>query len=130
MEPLPLESTDAELIAFVDEWVRMLEREDYEAAFAHTDHTKGTHWTPELIREVIKAYGEPGVDNYVTLEGEPTDISQDKEVHRRQPAVRENLGYIWYDLNLNGYASDLTATFDLIQARGGICVLLSDIHVM
>lgn len=127
---LPVDSTDADLLAFVDEWVVLLEREDYAAAFAHTDHEPGSSWTPELIREVIKRYGEPGIDNRVTLDGRPTDISQRKSVTRGRLRDDGYFGYIWYDLNLNGLASDLTATFDLIRTGRGISVRLADIHVM
>ena len=38
MTSLPATATDADLIAFVDQWAALLEREDYEAAFALTDH--------------------------------------------------------------------------------------------
>ena len=130
MKRLPIGSSDADLLAFVDEWVALLEREDYAAAFAHTDHAPDSAWTPELIREVIKSYGEPGSDNRVTLDGRATDISQRKSVARRDPRPDGYFGYIWYDLNLNGFASDLTATFDLFQTRRAISVRLEDIHVM
>jgi hypothetical protein len=116
MQPLPRHSSDNEILAFVDRWAALLEREDYQAAFDLTDHVPGSSWTPELIREVIKAYGEPGSDNRVTVAGRPTDIAQRTEVVRKSGAGRRSIGYVWYDLNLNGLASDLTATFQLLDS--------------
>ena len=79
MKHLPPASPDKEILAFVDRWAALLEREDYEAAFAYTDHVPGSHWTPELIQEVVRAYGEPGSVNRVTVHGRPTDIAQRKD---------------------------------------------------
>jgi hypothetical protein len=130
MKCLPTASSDEQILAFLDQWVRLLEGEDYDAAYALTDHVPGSSWTPALIRDVIKAYGDPGSDIRVTLEGRPTDVHQRKEVVRQGDDVRNYIGYAWYDLNLNGLASDLTATFDLIVATEGISIQLNDIHVM
>jgi hypothetical protein len=130
MKPLPLHISDNQLLDFIDEWVSLLEREDYEAAYHHTDHNQAMHWTPELIREVIKAYDEGLSDQKVTLKGIATDITQHKEVNRSANSGKAYLGEIWYDLNINGKVSDLTATFDLRQTQEGIIVRLNDIHVM
>ena len=130
MQHLPGASSDREILAFLDRWAALLEREDYQAAFEFTDHIPNSSWNPGLIREVIKAYGEPDSDNRVTVEGRPTDITQRKEVVRRRNEARRYIGYVWYDLNLNGFASDLTATFDLIETDRGLSVQLTDIHVM
>jgi hypothetical protein len=83
-----------------------------------------------LIGEVVKAYGDAEPNQKVTLAGEPTDITQRKEVSRHEPNRFGFIGEIWYDLNINGYASDLTATFHLKTTPGGILVYLNDIHVM
>jgi len=40
------------------------------------------------------------------------------------------LGQVWYDLNINGKVSDLTATFDLERTNQGLIIKLNDIHVM
>ena len=39
-------------------------------------------------------------------------------------------GEIWYDLNIDGKASDLTAIFKLKSVEGGVTVNLQSIHVM
>lgn len=54
----------------------------------------------------------------------------------RQPstALGDNrygeVGEIWYDLNIDGVASDLTATFRVVHVPEGLIVRLNDIHVM
>jgi hypothetical protein len=40
------------------------------------------------------------------------------------------VGEIWYDLNIDSVASDLTATFRLVRVPGELLVRLDDIHVM
>jgi hypothetical protein len=130
MAPLPAAVTDVDLIAFIDRWAALLEREDYDAAFAFTDHIPEMRWTPALVREVIKSYGEARPDQRVTVDGVPTDISQRKRVDRWPTNAHGCFGEIWYDLNIDGEASDLTATFALKWADGGVTVHLNDIHVM
>jgi len=39
-------------------------------------------------------------------------------------------GDIWYDLNIDGYVSDLTALFDLEKTDKEIHIFLDDIHIM
>lgn len=129
MRPLPHNISDDELIRFIDEWVALLEREDYEAAYEHTDRILSMEWTPDLIREVIKAYGDADPNQKVTLQGEPTDITQRKEVDWWE-SKGDNFGEIWYDLNIDGKVSDLTATFQLQRSGEGVTIYLNDIHVM
>jgi hypothetical protein len=130
MEPLPDSITDAELIALVDRWAALLEREDYASAFAFADRDPDQGWTADLLREVIKAYGEAREDQRVTVAGIPSDVTQSKEVNRWKPNPRGEVGEIWYDLNIDGVASDLTATFRIVRVPGGLVVSLNDIHVM
>ena len=130
MAPLSENVSDAELIALIDRWAALLEREDYAGAFAFTDHIPDMGWTPELVRAVIKGYGDADPGQRVTVDGVPTDISQRKAVDRWPTNAHGSVGEIWYDLNMDGKASDLTAIFKLKQADGGITVHLNDIHVM
>ena len=130
MKPLPTTASDEELLRFIDSWVSLLEAEDYEAAFSYTEHDLGMGWTPELIREVIKSYGGAKPWQRVTLAGQPTDVSQRKQVLRLEPNAIGEVGVIWYDLNLDGIVSDLTATFHLCLSSKGLLVRLNDIHVM
>ncbi|HEU0300529.1 MAG TPA: hypothetical protein VFR37_13760 [Longimicrobium sp.] len=129
MAPLASTVTDEELIAFVDEWAALLEQEDYDAAFAHTDHVPQMGWTPELLRDAIQGYGGANAGQRVTVDGVPTEVAQRKEVDRWPANDHGVFGEIWYDLNIDGRASDLTATFALQHTDGGVAVLLDDIHV-
>jgi hypothetical protein len=130
METLPHDISDQELIAFIDGWAALMEQEDYDAAFAHTDQVPEMKWTPDLYRQVIKGYGKCSSTQKVTVEGKSTDITQRKQVDRWEPNSLNEIGEIWYDLNIDGFASDLTATFRLVVEAGGIRVRLNDIHVM
>ena len=130
MELLPLDASDADLIAFADRWASLMETEDYAAAFALTEHDPSMNWTPDLIGEVVKAYGDADPNQRVTLEGKSTDITQRKNVDRWDANAHGAVGEIWYDLNIDGFASDLTATFTLIQRADGLAIELNDIHVM
>ena len=130
MELLPLDSADVDLIAFADRWAVLMESEDYAAAFAFTEHDGAMKWTPDLIRDVVKAYGDADPNQRVTLDGKSTDISQRKNVDRWDANAHGAVGEIWYDLNIDGVVSDLTATFTLIQRADGLTIQLNDIHVM
>ena len=130
MNPLPSNASDEELIRFIDGWAALLEREDYGAAFAYTEHVAEMGWTPELIRYVIKAYGEGRPEQKVTVAGVPSDVAQRKDVTWWKENRPGGAGEIWYDLNIDGVASDLTATFSIVRDRGGLKIRLNDIHVM
>lgn len=127
---LPHDISDQELIAFIDGWAALMEKEDYDAAFAYTDQVSEMKWTPELYKRIIKSYDECNDDQKVTVEGKSTDITQRKQVDRWEPNSLNEIGEIWYDLNINGFVSDLTATFRLVKEKDGIRVELNDIHVM
>jgi hypothetical protein len=54
------------------------------------------------------------------------------EIHSSDTARRQTtfLGSVWFDLPLNGYWSDLTATLDLRVLNNQVVFELNDIHVM
>jgi hypothetical protein len=130
MTPLPSTSADDDLIAFVDRWASLLEKEAYSEAYQLTEHDPDMGWTPQLIRNVIKSYGKASPTQRVTLAGKPTDISQRKEVTRWPQNRLKGIGEVWYDLNIDGFASDLTATFWIAATPAGLILRLNDIHVM
>jgi len=127
---LPENASDAVILAAVDRWAALLEAEQYQAAFNATDHDPAMRWSAELMRDVITQYGDAEPGQRVTVDGKPTDVSQRKNV-RRFPGNKHGLvGHVWYDLNINGLASDLTATFGLRAERDGLVLVLEEIHVM
>jgi hypothetical protein len=127
---LPHDASDAAILALVDRWAALLEAGDYRAAFDATEHDAAMGWTPDLIRAVITQYGDAEPGQKVTVVGRPTDITQRKVVRRFAPNKRGFVGHVWYDLNINGLASDLTATFVLRADIRGLILVLDDIHVM
>jgi hypothetical protein len=130
MRPLSTTPTDQDLIAYVDHWASLLEKEAYSEAYQWTDHDPAMGWTPDLIRKVIKSYGEASPAQRATVEGKPTDITQRKKVTRWPENRLKGVGEVWYDLNIDGFASDLTATFWVVSTQGGLLLRLNDIHVM
>ena len=130
VRPLPSNATDDDLLCYIDRWAALLEAEDYDAAFHLTEHDPYMQWTPALIREVIKAFGEGRESQRITVEGEPTDIRQKKEVTWFPSRRASGDGEIRYDLNIDGFVSDLTATFWIERTASGIVLRLNDIHVM
>lgn len=127
---LPGDASDAAIIAAVDHWAALLEAEQYQAAFEATAHDPEMKWTPDLIRQVIAQYGDAEPGQKVTREGKPTDITQRKSVTRFAKNKRGFVGWVWYDLNINGFASDLTATFGIRAEQGSLALVLEDVHVM
>jgi hypothetical protein len=127
---LPDDASDATILAAVDRWAALLEAEQYDAAFDATEHDPARGWTADLIRQVITQYGDAEPGQKVTLDGKPSDVRQRKRVKRFAANKHGLIGHVWYDLNINGVASDLTATFDLRAQPGGLALVLDDIHVM
>jgi hypothetical protein len=130
MEILPNDATDRDLIDCADRWAALLEAESYDEAFALTAHDPRQGWSAELVRRAIKSYGDATEDQRVTLLGQPTDITQRKDVDRWFVPGRDSTGEVWYDLNIDGLVSDLTATFDIVPVDSGLVLRLRDIHVM
>jgi hypothetical protein len=130
MKPLPRSSTDTQLIEVVHQWVRLLEAEKYDDAFNFTDHIPSSGWSPSLIKQFIESYGEAEPGQKVTFDGKPTDIQQRIDVSRWGENSCQEIGEIWYDLNINGFVSDVTATFRICVVPGGLTLRLNDVHVM
>jgi hypothetical protein len=130
MAHLPRNASDADLLSFVDGWVALMEREDYDSAYHYTEHVPEMKWTPELLRMVVKSYGDAREDQKVTLLGKPTDITQRKKVSRWEPNSLNEIGEVWYDLSIDEFVSDLTATFRVCDTPDGLVIRLNDVHVM
>ena len=119
MTPLPADVTDADLVAFVDRWVALLEQGDYDAAFAWTDHLPQFGWTPAKLHEIISWCGPLDPNRRVTLAGDaPAPLVS------RWPKTRADgfFGDVCYYLNIEGRSSDRVATFLLRASPGGVTV--------
>ena len=131
---LSTNSSDEEILSFVEEWVADLSEEDYKSAYKRTSHDPYYEWTPELIKRVINGYGLPephpsGEIFKVTPIKEARGEAPRQEVDRG-PYDGNRFGYIYYDLPLNGEWSDLTVSFRLEKNGENLQAVLEEIHVM
>ena len=140
MMSIPQPATNDHVLAAVRQWVHRRAVDDYKTAFAQTYHDPADHWTPELMRTIIANYGSPtpyedGQTFHVTPleevranDKKPTQDVQwlDSESDEPFPIV----GYVWFDLPLNGDWSDLTAIFNIRTNGNGLVLELNDIHVL
>lgn len=118
---IPYDASDEQVLDIVREWIDILAREDYEAAFhAIAFHTPQETWTASFIRNAIKNYRAPehypGVEdfhvtNWRTAQGGNTEAKQ--EVIWYEPNTTGLAGAVAFDLPLNARWSNLTADFVL-----------------
>jgi hypothetical protein len=141
---LPPESSDEQIFEFIRKWCDTLAAENYIGAFFMTEH----RWdmTPWLIQTLIECYGwvEPlkGAPMHkVTPPAEARIRPGDKIIpdsnrwvviryEEPPPQAPNYIGYVHYDLPLNGFWSDVTAQFDLKRTPRGVVLELESIHVM
>ena len=133
MKKLPIDATDAAVLAAIKEWVELLIKEDYVEANNFLLHEEGEadFWTAELIAQQIHTYDGYSVDGTIY---KVTSLDE----ARNGPRPRHNVqreedypeGYVWFDLSLNGKWSDLTAVLDVQLADNEPGLNLRGIHVM
>jgi hypothetical protein len=138
-------ASNEEIIGLIDQWASLLEQEKYEDAYSFFEAEP--FWSAALIKEIVQAYGDEP-NSKVTLLNNGTSVDgagnigpgkQRKEVewYSEKRSLEEGIGWfdenrgdVWYDLNINGLVSDLTATFNLEKRDGRVHVILQDIHMM
>ena len=101
------------------------EAEEYDRALSFTLQDQGGHWTADLLKRVIKSYGDAAPDQRVTVDGVPTDVRQRKDVDWWTKPRADAVGEVWYDLNIDGLASD-----KIVRTSDGYMLRLRDVHVM
>ena len=133
MKMLSVDASDLEIIQYVECWIAMLAMEDYESAYDFVKHDPYYCWSPKLIEEVINGYGlpEPHPSGKVfkvtpidTATGSPPANDVERDVYEDN-----RIGYVLYDIPLNGEWSDLSATFRLENSNSQLDVILEEIHV-
>ena len=87
MQPLPHDTSDADLIAFVDRWAVFLEGEDYDAAYQFTDHIPEMKWTPSLMREALSKRATAMLCRTKSHGIRPADRHYTTQKNKRLPAV-------------------------------------------
>jgi hypothetical protein len=129
---LVAKASNAEIISAIDQWIGLLSQRKFAEALAII--SSEPFWNAELLAEIIDSYDD-GEHNQVTLTNDGTSIDgagnislfkQRKEVDW----FDGERGAVWYDLNINGRVSDLTATFDLERSTEHLFLRLHDIHMM
>lgn len=127
----PLCATDEQLLLGIWQWVDKLAEQKFAEAFQLTAQDKYYDWSPELIRSVIEGYGHPhtpGERKYqvskllATKGGPPTRWHVDREIHYC-------FAQIFIDLPLDGEWSDLSATFEVVQHKHSLVLVLNEIRV-
>jgi hypothetical protein len=126
--------TDEAVRAVIDRWLVELCERNVDGALAMLVPSK--QWTPELLATVIRNYGS--IDPF--WDGRTFQVTAPESATGKGPRFNVTwfegsrsdgfAGYAHYDLPLNGEWSDVTASFDIVETRHGLCLALDDIHVM
>ncbi|MDQ3683981.1 MAG: hypothetical protein M3430_00060 [Acidobacteriota bacterium] len=140
---LPRNSTDADIFKAVRAFVELLAQDRYVEAYEMAHHEPEREWTPALMKSVVLGYGlvdevfkfEDGTNPQVTS---PKDVQEPELEQRHEVTWLDKspinfpsfVGYVHYDLPLNGEWSDLTLMFDILEAEGGLVLSLDNIHVL
>jgi hypothetical protein len=132
----PRNATDDEIWAVVRQWTNALADGDYERAVAMTAHSEGL--TPEVMRRIIEHHLHHYPDHRVTS----FDDAQIRPRHTmavqngnfpRQWIHRDDDGEpfsILYSVPFDGYRSDMTAKFDVVEVDDDLALYFVDAYVM
>jgi len=131
--------SDEEILEVVRRWSDTIAKGDYHGALAMVH---APDWTAELLQRTVAGYGDPDAPeqpHHVTLLEFARYRPGDKPINNPwprheidrsvSPDGKENIS-VWFDLPLDGYWSDLTATFDLNPKGEAFVLALNMIHVM
>ncbi len=131
----PQTASDAKLLDGVKMWVDMLAEERFSEAYQLTAHDSYHAWTPDLIRSVVAGYGsphKPGEHEYrISKVSDTRGGSSPRWVVDRwkDAEPRHRVGFVSFDLPVDGEWSDLTATFEIVERHDQLVLVLQDIHV-
>ena len=143
MLDFPLKATDETVLEGVKQWVELLAAERYDEAVQWLYYPPAAaRWTPLLLKSLVTNYGltDPRADGktyrvtpLVTTKsrvgGHPY---QDVEWFPAGSAqvCRGVVGFVTFDLPLNGEWSDVTATFLIHKVTDRLLLELEDMHVL
>lgn len=145
--PLKLNSaSQVDIENAVFHWMELLSKEKYKEAYDLTWHDPSYQWTPALLESVIKGYGIPGETfeaSFIVTPPETAQIESGRirvyndimifekvQQHWQNLADLKVVGDVHYDLPINGYWSDLTVSFKILQGKDFFALELNDIHVL
>ena len=129
---LDIDSTDSDILEFVETWIDALASGKFSEAYRMTSHDPYYKWTPELIQKTIEGYGLPEphpagpfrITPPAKATGNPT-----REVSRTEGVPPGAFAHVLHDLPLNGEWSDLSVTFRFESVEAGAKAILEEIHV-
>jgi hypothetical protein len=136
---LPFDASDEDILSVVMRWCDKLVAQDYAGAISILLQSA---WTPELLKtaiETIDGWDDSGPPHHVTPPETATFRPDDEPQNNAYPRLEvdrstlpDGSSYIsvWFDLPLDGFWSDLTATFDVDATDGGLGLTLDQVHVM
>ena len=141
MIQLPASASDDDILNAIRDWIEVLAEDNFEAGYAMLRHSPDEPWTPEFLRIWISNYGwhDPMKDgstfqvtSWETATRTPSSPQKQYTAveHYSLPAVNGAMGYVHFDLPLNGSWSDLTAIFSFFNVEGFIVLQLDDVHVL
>jgi hypothetical protein len=137
MIELPLTASKEDILKVVESWVEALAQGDYKQAYEMTYHLPDDPYTPEFLPTWLANYGWHETYQVTSLNAvSPKPEGQvppyrDVDFFKTLPAENgSTVGYIDFDLPLNGEWSDLTAQFDIWQLNDSLVLRLMEIHIM
>ena len=133
------DASDEDILTVVRRWNDTLAAEDYEGALTMI---RAPGWTADLLQRTIAGYGHPEpaerVHKVTPLASaryhpgtEPLNNPWPRhEVDRDTLPDGKPFISVWFDMPLDGYWSDVTATFNLDRDGDMLVLALEMIHVM
>ena len=131
-----------EVLPFVYDWVELLAQDCYKEAFEMLLHPPDSLFTPDLVRQLMAGYGElERRDNKISRVTSPStavlppdllthsqdvDWFDEDQNHR----MKDRVGYVHFDIPLDGKWSDLTAVFWVHVVESGFVLELERIEVL
>ncbi len=120
-------ATEAEIVQFARDWVRLAASQGFAVAANELDHEEGTEkWSDDLFKRTTEApFGDDEEEATIT---DPDEF----------PALRVDVGryndgsgfWLAHDLAFNHKHSDFTAEFQFRKSGSSYQIFLHDIHVM
>ena len=126
MKALPTSTTDDEIFTFLDGWVKLLDADKYEEAFAHVDCFPMSGWTPDRIRGALVHNDNKGRTQVIYIAPRTENAPRQKQLVRWKENRNGYIGSLVYPFHFS--FAQFTATFLLYLSDEGISLQLTDIY--
>ncbi len=133
-----IEKNTKKVLETVTHWILLLSQEKYDKSFGLLENDPNSELSPSVIKEIITSYelspqacDDSNFSIVTPVEtAKVVDYRPDQEVDWYEDNPDDNFGMVHHSLPINGIWSDLTAIFRLHRKKGGVALMLEDIHVM